>query len=150
MVDASRLKGLSPVFWRPGTSTRYVYSVGVFRSYSDVLSKLNKVKKAGFRSAFIVAFNDGKQVTVQKARQMEKTVRQIYRVVVSSSDGNPLSDNAVTVIHALTGKEIAKVIDEGVIGYVVGPFDDRSEADIVVKGLKAAGIGTVSLEAESL
>ena len=150
MVDASRLKGLSPVFWRPGTSTRYVYSVGVFRSYSDVLSNLNKVKKAGFRSAFIVAFNDGKQVTVQKARQMEKTVRQIYRVVVSSADGNPLSDNAVTVIHALTGKEIAKVIDEGVIGYVVGPFDDRSEADIVVKGLKAAGIGTVSLEAESL
>lgn len=65
------LKGLSPVFEKMATSLRYTYSVGVFRTYNDVLSHLNSVKRAGFRDAFIVAFKDGKSITVDAARSME-------------------------------------------------------------------------------
>ena len=71
-ATVARLRGLSPVFSRKTPAGALAYSVGVFRTYKDVLSKLNAVKKAGFRSAFIVAFNDGASITVAKAKQLEK------------------------------------------------------------------------------
>ena len=71
-AKVSALRGLSPVFSRRNAAGAYVYSVGVFRTYKDVLSKLGAVKKAGFRQAFITAFNDGSSITVAKARKMEK------------------------------------------------------------------------------
>ena len=49
------LKGLSPVFERISANGRYVYRVGLFNSYKDVLANLNSVKRVGFRNAFIVA-----------------------------------------------------------------------------------------------
>lgn len=65
------LRGLSPVFEKMSTSLRYTYSVGVFRTYNDVLSHLNSVKKAGFRDAFITAYIDGTKVPVDTARARE-------------------------------------------------------------------------------
>ncbi len=65
------IKGLSPVFVREGGG-HYTYSVGLFRSYNDVLSQLNKVRRTGFKTAFIVAFLDGKSISVTSARAMEK------------------------------------------------------------------------------
>ncbi len=64
------LRGLSPVFEKE-SGGRYTYSVGVFRSYNDVLSQLNKVRRAGFKSAFVTAFLDGKSISVNSARAME-------------------------------------------------------------------------------
>lgn len=65
------LRGLSPVFEKMATSLRYTYSVGVFRTYNDVLSHLNSVRRTGFRDAFIVAFKDGRSITVDAARSQE-------------------------------------------------------------------------------
>lgn len=66
------LHGLSPVFEKMSSSLRYTYTVGIFRSYNDALSHLNKVRKAGFKDAFITAFIDGKQVDVHDAREKER------------------------------------------------------------------------------
>lgn len=68
------LRGLSPVFEKMSTSLRYTYSVGVFRTYNDVLSHLNSVKKAGFRDAFITAYVDGDKVSVDTARSRESAL----------------------------------------------------------------------------
>lgn len=65
------LKGLSPVFETKTPTRKYIYSVGVFRTYNDVLSNLNAVKRAGFRNAFITAFQDGKAIKVARARALE-------------------------------------------------------------------------------
>lgn len=65
------LKGLSPVFETKTPTGKYIYSVGVFSTYNDVLSNLNAVKRAGFRNAFITAFQDGKPVKVARARALE-------------------------------------------------------------------------------
>lgn len=65
------LKGISPVFEKMSTSLRYTYAAGVFRSYSDVLSHLNSVRRAGFRDAYIVALMDGRPISVESARAME-------------------------------------------------------------------------------
>lgn len=73
-ASVKQIKGLSPVFERKNATGDYVYSVGLFHSYKDVLSNLNKVKRVGFRSAYIVAFLDGEQISVSKAREKEANV----------------------------------------------------------------------------
>ncbi len=70
-ATVAQLKGLSPVFVREAKG-KYTYSVGLFRTYKEVLASLNKVKKAGFKTAFIVAFLDGNSVSVDTAKTLEK------------------------------------------------------------------------------
>ena len=65
------LKGLSPVFETRTESGRYIYRAGLFGTYADVLANLNKVKKLGFRSAYIVGYLDGKETSVNKVREEE-------------------------------------------------------------------------------
>lgn len=70
-LNVKDIKGLSPVFMKMSTSLRYTYTVGVFRRYRDVLSNLNRVRSLGFRDAFIVAFKDGRSISVDSAREEE-------------------------------------------------------------------------------
>lgn len=141
------LKGLSPVFWRRSASLKYTYYAGLFRSYKDVLANLNKVKKAGFRSAFIVAFSDGRQITVSEARKMEKTVVNTYNIRISMAGDGTLSESAKTVLLSVTGKEIARNTDaEGNVSYVIGPYRDRMEAVTAATALRANGFPTAEVE----
>ena len=68
-AEIRELRGLNPVFLKTGD--RYVYSVGAFRSYSEALSHLNRVRTLGFRSAFITALRDGSTISVLQARSLE-------------------------------------------------------------------------------
>ena len=68
-AEIRELRGLNPVFLKSGD--RYVYSVGAFRSYSEALSHLNRVRTLGFRSAFITALRDGSTISVLQARSLE-------------------------------------------------------------------------------
>ena len=65
------IRGLSPVFLHRPDNGRYTYTVGLFRTYSEVLAHLNKVRTNGFRGAYIVAFRDGKSIPVNAARKLE-------------------------------------------------------------------------------
>ncbi len=69
-AKVSEIKGLSPVFCRQKGSS-YVYSVGLFRTHKEASSNLSKVRQRGFSSAFIVAFQDGKQIKVELAKTKE-------------------------------------------------------------------------------
>lgn len=144
-AEVSQLKGLSPVFEQRSAAGKYVYRVGVFPTYKDVLSNLNKVKRAGFRSAFITAFSDGQPVTVQKARALENTVKQMYRINIYY-EGDSLPELAVKAVAVQSGKDVAKIVEGGTTVFVAGPFDDREEAEKVAAALKAAGISNLSLE----
>lgn len=63
--------GLSPVYERITSSLRYTYSVGVFKTFDEALSRLNPVRHLGFPEAQIVAFIDGRPVPVRDARRAE-------------------------------------------------------------------------------
>ena len=140
-----QLKGLSPVFERT-SSQKYIYSAGLFNTYKDVLSNLNKVKRAGFKSAFITAYLDGQPIAVSKARELEKTVRQLYQIRLWPSDGKALSDGGLTSIHSVTDADLSKMVFEGAMTYVLGPFDDKAEVDGIVAALKTAGLEKLSVE----
>ena len=149
-ASVRHLKGLSPVFEQKTASGRYIYRVGLFRSYKDVLAKLNTVKKVGFKSAFIVAFNDGKELTVSKARVQEAKAKEkpvLYQVLVTPKGGEIEETNAAGLRQQASGKDIARVEDEsGNIVYVIGPYSEKSAAENLKTFAEALGIGQVELK----
>lgn len=142
----AKLKGLSPVFENKTPTGKYIYRVGVFRTYADVLANLNSVKKLGFKSAFIVAFNDGKELTVAKARAVEAEKKaHLYevRIETGSDDLDPAVASGIR--QQASGKDIARVEKEdGTKRYVVGPFSDKETAENLAAFIRAMGGGTVS------
>ena len=149
-ASVKSLKGLCPVFELRNASGRYLYRVGLFNSYSDVLSKLNAVKKAGFRSAFIVAYLDGKEVSVSKARAEEArkpVVQALYQVVIVPKGGemDPLLSEGIR--QQAGGKDMARSeTSDGRVSYSVGPFTDKTKADAVMEFVRAMGIDEVVCE----
>lgn len=144
------LKGLSPVFERISANGRYVYRVGLFNSYKDVLANLNSVKRVGFRNAFIVAYIDGEEVPVSKARTLEaeKTKSQMYyEVRLAPADGEIDATVAEGIRQQAESKDIAKIeTEDGVVYYIVGPFSDKAKADALAEFIKAMGIGEVTCD----
>lgn len=141
-ASVKSLKGLSPVFERKNSGGRYIYRVGLFNTYNDVLSKLNAVKKVGFRSAFIVAYIDGNEVSVSKARSAETKVKEeqkFYQVMLVPS-GEMDSALSEGIRQQAGGKDIARSeANDGRPAYIVGPFADKEQAESLVTFIKAMG-----------
>lgn len=142
-ASVKSLRGLSPVFEIKTSGGRYVYRVGVFNSYKDVLANLNTVKRAGFRSAFIVAYIDGKEVAVSKARSYESSKSETFYEVRFTPSGNEIDTTVMDGIRQQAGgKDIARSENEnGETTYIVGPFTEKDEAMKLTEFIKAMGIG---------
>lgn len=146
------LKGLSPVFEHRYDSGNYTYRAGLFTSYSDALANINTVKKAGFRSAFIAAFIDGKEVKVAVARAGETAVEEeedayLYEVRVYPADGEMTPEQLEGLVLRASGKDVARTDDgEGGTVFVVGPFSTYAEAELAADFAEGMDIGEVSIE----
>ncbi|MBQ8838362.1 MAG: PD40 domain-containing protein [Bacteroidales bacterium] len=140
-----QLKGLSPVFESRSASGKYVYRAGLFRTYGDVLANLNAVKKAGFRSAFIVAFNDGKELAVSKAKALESKKKQKetlfhVRIVTKGELDMAIADG---IRQQSGGKDIARQDGEnGTVTYIVGPFAEEASAESIAGFVRAMGVSS--------
>ena len=138
------LRGLSPVFERKTVSGRYVYRVGLFSTYKDVLANLNAVKKVGFRTAFIVAYVDGKEVSVSKARTAESDKKNnptFYEVQITFAEGEMDSATAEEVRLYSGGKDIARMtLPDGGTLYKVGPYTDKDKAEQLVTFVRDMGV----------
>ena len=141
-----QIKGLSPVFERQTPGGKRIYSVGLFHSYKDVLSHLNSVKRLGFRSAIITAFQDGKPVAVSKARVLEKTIQENYIVRIFPEDGKSLGESEISAIQSITSADLAKVVENGTTSYISGPYTDKSLVDNICSELKARGFSNIRTE----
>ena len=115
-------------------------------SYSDVLSHLNRVKRLGFRSAYIVGYVDGKEMSVAKVREAESEIKKakasLYRIMIVPAGGDPDSSAMSGIRQQAGGKDIARV--EG--GYIVGPFDNKKDALALVEFVMVMGYGDAELE----
>ena len=145
-ASVKSLKGLSPVFESRSSTGRYIYRVGLFNTYSDVLARLNKVKKVGFKSAYIVAYVDGKEMSVNKVRTIEseraKAAPVLYRVKIVSTGGEIDSVAMDGIRQQASGKDIARVGD----GLIIGPFDNDKDASALIGFVNAMGYGKAELE----
>ena len=149
-ATVKQIKGLSPVFERAGANGRRIYSVGVFRSYKDVLANLNKVKRIGFRSAVISAFLDGKPISVQKARATEKSIHELFQIRLFPMDGQSLGSAELAAVKKASDADMARTAEGGVISYILGPFDSREKAESVTGTLRDAGITNLRIESAGM
>lgn len=64
--------GINPVAYEyvPGTS-RVKYYAGLFYSLNSVIKALEIIRSLGFPDAFIVAFENGRPITTERAREIE-------------------------------------------------------------------------------
>ena len=147
-AEVSKLGGLSPVFFReePG---KVVHTAGVFRTYKDALANLPKARKT-FKSAFIVAFLDGKSVTVARARELERTIHEMFLIRIYPSDGANLSAAARSAVSAVSDLDLVRVSDSGTVSYILGNFDSKEEAESTAKTLRSAGLANVNVESAGL
>ena len=76
-----QLKGVRPVYSHPQRSGKTLYAAGVFSTFADAEAALAAVRKAGHKSAIIIAFEDGKPLAVSKARKKESSVKVITEEV---------------------------------------------------------------------
>lgn len=140
-AKVKELKGLSPVFVRKLSSGKYLHTVGLFYTHSEALSNLNTVRKRGFSSAFIVAYNNGEAISVKKAKALEAKQKEGkgYSVVLSGySEGLPAT--IMTIIRESCDKDISRVSSNGEVVYIVAPFEKKSEADALLKRLNGLGV----------
>ncbi|MBR6465520.1 MAG: PD40 domain-containing protein [Bacteroidales bacterium] len=151
LTEAS-FKGLSPVFERTAGG-RYTYSAGAFTSYSDAYRQLSRVKKAGFASATIVAFENGNAIPLEVARKKEapaqKTTSQkgkkgTFNVVILSDESS--LDPEVKKLVQASGKDIAKTSSAGNYKFICGPFSSQKDAEDLASKIKAASDKKVSVE----
>lgn len=140
------LKGLCPVFETRSASGRYIYRVGLFNEYKDVLANLNAVKRAGFRNAYIVGYVDGKEMSVNKVRTEEKarkeTAVELYRVSIIPTGGVVDSAMIEGIRQQSAGKDVAR--HDG--GLVVGPFNNKSQAVALVEFIEVMRYGDATIE----
>lgn len=135
-----RFKGLSPVYENRINSRKYIYNVGLFYSYHEALDQLNVVRRLGFSSAAIVAYNSGESISIQNARKLEKMIKENakYRVVISQYD-DKLPAEILSVIQSMSDKDIAKVVEQGKTYYIIAPFNSESDAKELTDALVNAG-----------
>lgn len=76
-----QLKGISPVYSHRQKSGKTMYAAGLWRTYDEAEAALASVRRAGFPTAFIVAFDDGQPLALQKARKKESSVKVITEEV---------------------------------------------------------------------
>ena len=148
-AEPAKLGGLSPVFTREDQPGKVVHTAGLFRTYKDVLANLPKARQS-FKSAFIVAFLDGKPVTVAKAREVEKTIQETYLIRIYPNDGANLSAAARAAVSVVCDKELVRESVAGKVSFTLSGFGSKEEADATARLLKSSGLSNVSVESAGL
>ena len=80
-VSVKQLKGVRPVYIHAQRSGKSLYAAGLFRSYAEAEQALGAVRRAGFPSAFVIAFDGGSPIGLQKARKKESSVKVVTEEV---------------------------------------------------------------------
>lgn len=144
-IGIAELKGLSPVFERANPTRTFTYSAGLFRTYKDVLSNLNRVKRLGFRDAIITASRNGAPLPVKEARVLEAQSPSLFTVKIFPENGRSLPELAIAAIHACPGVEIIRSMEAGSVVFLAEPFADKAAAAELTAKLKALGISNTSI-----
>ena len=128
----------------------YTYRAGLFHSYQDVLSAAEQIRRRAFRDAYIVAFIDGKEVSVVSARTEEARRNNemvLYEVRIMPESGELDQEIIEGVIRLAMGKDIARIeAEDGTQVFIVGPFDNKANAEELAGFVRGRMSGKVTCE----
>ncbi len=149
--------GLYPVMAErdPGSQSVRYYS-GVFRTIADAERALIEVNRQGFTDAFVVAYNYGRRMPVNRARLMERGNRQASAPDIQAESSPSTASDAVT-LHtevspypetmsdrsspAVEGSRSPEIEKAVIVTYRVqlGAFSSILEQDVYRRWQKMAG-----------
>lgn len=147
-ASVKELKGLSPVYVKKLKSGKYLHTVGIFRSLQEAKEALPKVKKQGYSEAFIIAYKDGKSISLKEASAalLSKPAETFaYNVEITGYEG-PLPDDVIALIQKNSNKEIMSLRSNGKEYFLVGPFSDKSAANHLCQMLRVNGVKGVNIK----
>ncbi|MDX9847575.1 MAG: hypothetical protein RBT74_11390 [Tenuifilaceae bacterium] len=165
-------KGLSPISGEPVNDGRVTkYYVGKFSSLSEAEKALPIVRSQGFKDAFIVAWHNGRSITLTRAKGLEEVSalrssgpvsRDTTRIEIAKDNkhfviqlgaysGRLPADIAQTIRALAPGKDIVRKPDnQGGFVYSIGSYSDLNEANRIKDNLVASGIKSAFVVAVDL
>jgi hypothetical protein len=69
-VTSTQLFGISPLYDRKLAKGYYLYIAGTFKTLQEATAAKNVIVDKGIKDAFVVAYNDGKEITIYEARNL--------------------------------------------------------------------------------
>lgn len=149
-ATVSELKGLTPIYEHHTSGGMYTYRAGLFNVYQEAVKAAEQIRRRGFRDAYIVAFIDGKEVTVVAARTEEarrSNKMLLYEVRIIPESGELESEVVEGMVRLAMGKDIARVeAEDGTQVFIVGPFDNKDMAEELASYVRGKITGKVSCE----
>lgn len=149
-ATVSELKGLTPIYEHHTSGGMYTYRAGLFNVYQEAVKAAEQIRRRGFRDAYIVAFIDGKEVTVVAARTEEarrSNQMLLYEVRIIPESGELESEVVEGMVRLAMGKDIARVeAEDGTQVFIVGPFDNKDMAEELASYVRGKITGKVSCE----
>ena len=144
-LTVGRLKGLSPAFEKR-LGSKYVYRVGWFETWAEANKALPTVKKAGFSSAMIVAFDKGTNVNIKTARSIEEKRKDSvkYRLIFREYPSG-LPAEVLKIVREGSPVDIARGSEDGRTVYFVAPLE-KSAAEKLQSAVLDTGAEGVFIE----
>ncbi len=146
-AEIKSFKGLRPIFENRSPAGRWIYTVGQFYNFVDASETLVKVRSAGFPSALIVAYENGKNITIREARILEQTIdlSVTFQIKIEGYIAG-MPQPVLDIIRGNTERDIAKKVIDGRELFIIGPFTNKQELDKIVLLLKEIGAEGITVE----
>lgn len=147
-ITPTHLRGISPAF-EVKVGNKYVYYAGQFTTYAQATQALTTIRRRGIQGAVVVAFYEGKSLSLQEARKRETQKRtepegaRTYRVYLGQDE---VPQQLVTAVTSLTNKDIIRVEKEEVAHFYIGPFTSFAEAQELAEKLHGKGFISVTIQ----
>ena len=161
-VNFDVFKGMTPLWFeslRNGEITKYY--VGNFTNLIDVEKALPKIRTLGFKDAFVVAWYNGRSVSLSRAKALEDEVEEFEQPAINQTGetridikqdaglfvvqlgvtGKLSTEDSQTIRALAPGKDIIRKSDsKGNLSYTIGSYTNLDEANRVKDNLIASGI----------
>lgn len=146
-VSLSDFKGLTPIYEHRSPSGMYIYRVGRFQTYNEAIANVPAVRNLGFKSAYLCAFENGREVSVARARTLQEQLKGGFSLceIVIMPDSGELDPSVVDIIiNSAIGKDIKRSeSSDGTQVFSIGPFDSPADTDQLISILKGKVQGIV-------
>lgn len=146
----AELKGLTPIYEKRTSGGLYAYRVGRFFTHDEAKKNVDIVRKRGFKNAYIIAYIDGREVSVVAARTEEAARKNdvlLYELQIIPESGELEPEVVEGMMTLAMGKDIARIeTDGGTIVFMMGPFDSKILAEELATYVRSKITGEVKCE----
>lgn len=130
---SNQLNGISPLYHAKTSNGKYRYFAGLYYSLDDAKKQNERIRKLGFSDAYVTAFNNGEEITVSRASQIESNVKKTSQAQFKVQIGAYTSDLSAQELNEKFGKiqqkyTISKQTISTLKVYTVGSYSTYEDA----------------------